>query len=139
MGESNQDKDISVDIASQLGAQQDVSHQILTLYIPDKDRHNKEIGVQRKWVLEAAELLIIMGGGVTIMPPTEGGWLDEENNIIIWERPIIVYTYVKPDKFHKCLPQLREFLHRMGRDTNQGEIVVEFDGELHRITQYDVL
>jgi hypothetical protein len=135
-----QDKDtIEIDLAGQLGAHQDVSHQMLTLYIPDKDRYNKEIGVQRKWVLEAAELLISMGGGVTIMPPTEGGWLDEENDIIIWERPIIVYTYVEADRFYERLPQLRELLHRMGRETDQGEIVVEFDGDFYRITQYDVL
>jgi hypothetical protein len=66
------------------------------------------------------------------MPPTEGGWLDEENSVIIWERPIIVYTYIKPDLFETYLPQLRAFLHRMGRETNQGEIVVEFDNQFYR-------
>lgn len=62
-------------IADILGADEDVSHQTLTLYIPDKDRNNHEIGTQRKWVLEAAELLTKIGGGVTIMPPTEGAGL----------------------------------------------------------------
>ena len=129
--EQNAD-DFELDLTQILGAEEGFSHQILTLYIPDRDRHNQEIGTQRKWVLEAAELLARIGGGVTIMPPTEGGWLDEENSVIIWERPIIVYTYIKPDLFETYLPQLRAFLHRMGRETNQGEIVVEFDNQFYR-------
>jgi len=32
---------------------------------------------------------------------------------------------------------LREFLHRFGRETNQGEVVFEFDGEFFRIREYD--
>jgi hypothetical protein len=127
----------TIDIASSLGAEEAVSHQILTLYIPDRDRNNNEIGTQRKWVLEAADLLNRMGGGVTIMPPTEGGWYDEANNVTIWERPVLVYTYIKPWLFARFLPELREFLHRLGRETNQGEIVVEFDRDFYRITEYD--
>ena len=138
MSDTEQDKtEFEVDIADQLGAEEGVSHQVLTLYIPDKDRYGNEIGTQRKWILEAAQLLANMGGGVTIMPPTEGGWLDEENDVIIWERPVVVYTYIKPDRFMERLQQLREFLHRMGRETGQGEIAVEFDGQFYRITQYD--
>ncbi len=79
-------------------------------------------------MLEAADLLARIGGGVTIMPPTEGGWFDEQSSIIIWERPVIVYTYIKPDEFEQHLAELREFLHRMGRETHQGEVAVEFDG-----------
>ncbi|HZU37332.1 MAG TPA: hypothetical protein VFA18_15520 [Gemmataceae bacterium] len=35
------------------------------------------------------------------------------------------------------LPRLREFLHRMGRETNQGEIAFEFDGRFYRIRNFD--
>jgi hypothetical protein len=35
------------------------------------------------------------------------------------------------------LPRLREFLHRMGRETNQGEIAFEFDGRFYRIRTFD--
>ncbi len=34
------------------------------------------------------------------------------------------------------LNSLREFLHRFGRETNQGEVVFEFDGEFFRIQKY---
>ena len=138
MAKSKRDEGNSeIDLASILGAEENVSHQVLTLYIPDRDRDNTEISTQRKWVLEAADLLARIGGGVTIMPPTEGGWLDEADNRIIWEHPIMVYTYIKPDQFEQYLSELREFLHRMRRETNQGEIAVEFDGQFYRITKYD--
>lgn len=48
-----------------------------------------------------------------------------------------MYTYIIPDKFEKNLNSLREFLHRFGRETNQGEVVFEFDGEFFRIREYD--
>ena len=88
-------------------------------------------------MLDAATLLARIGGGVTIMPPAEGGWFDEDNDRIIWERPVVVYTYIKPEPFLARLPELRMFLHRLGRDTNQGEIAVEFDGAFYRITTFD--
>ncbi len=131
------DNGSELDLADELRAEQGFSHQVLTLYIPDKDREGHEIGTQRKWVLEAARLLAYIGGGVTIMPPVEGGWYDSENDRLVWERPVLVYTYIKPDKFLESLPRLREFLHRMGRETRQGEVAVEFDGEFYRIHEYD--
>ena len=132
------EEDLEMDLADLLGAHQGISHQVLTLYIPDKDRYGNEIGTQRKWILEAAHLLAHIGGGVTIMPPIEGGWFDEENEVIIWERPVVIYTYIKPEPFVEHLGLLREFLHRMGRETNQGEVVIEFDGQFYRITQFAV-
>ncbi len=134
---SDSDRDLEVDLADALGASNVASDQILTLYIPDKDREGEELGTQRKWVLDAADLLARIGGGVTIMPPAEGGWFDTDNDRVIWERPVVVYTYVKPDLFLERLSDLRVFLHRLGREANQGEIVVEFDGAFYRITKFD--
>lgn len=126
-----------LDIAEAFGASDSSSNQVLTLYIPNKDRFGEEIGTQRKWVLEAAKLLAHIGGGVTVMPPTEGGWFDKEYGRVVWERPVLVYTYIKPEAFIEKLPLLRAFLHRLGRDTKQGEIAVEFDGVFYRITKFD--
>ena len=130
-------EELEHDLVDELGAEEGFSHQVLTLYIPDKDREGREIGTQRKWVLEAARLLTTIGGGVTIMPPVEGGWFDEENKRLVWERPVLVYTFIKSEKFLESLPRLREFLHRMGRETLQGEVAVEFDGEFYRISEFD--
>ena len=138
MSDAEQNEEQSqLDLAAILGAEPRFSSQLLTLYIPDRDRDNKEIGTQRQWVLEAADLLVHIGGGVTIMPPAEGGWLNDEKGEIVWERPIVVYTYIKPDQFRRYLDRLREFLHHMGHETNQGEVALEFDGEFYRITTFD--
>ena len=61
--------------------------------------------------------------------------LEEED--VLRERTTLVYTYVDPDRFERNFATLREFLHRFGRETNQGEVVFEFDGELFRISRYD--
>lgn len=126
----------SLDLRSALGASRETSEQLLSLYIPDKDRNGTEFGTQRKWILEAARLLTAIGGGVTVMPAVEGGW-QRPDNAIIWEHPVVVYSYVKPELFLEQLPRLRKFLHRLGRETNQGEVVVEFDGRFYRITKFD--
>ncbi|KAF0249332.1 MAG: hypothetical protein FD167_1270 [bacterium] len=131
------DQEIGIDINEAMGAiPSEISSQALRLYIPNKDRCSKEFGTQRKWVLEAANLLSEIGGGCTIMPAVEGIWLDE-NGIAVWENPVVLYVYVNGNKFIEKLPQLREFLHRLGRETNQGEIVFEYDGQFFRIIEYD--
>ncbi len=129
-------EDTNIELADLLGAESEGSTQSLTLIIPSADINGKDIENQEVWVKEAASLLAHIGGGVTIMPPVEGGWLSPEGNII-WEKPIFVYTYIKPDLFLEKLGELRNFLHRMGRETNQGEIACQFDGTLYRITVYD--
>lgn len=133
---SSKQQNETVSLAEEMGASEETSVQVLTLYIPNKDCHNTEFGNQRKWVLEAARLLAKIGGGVTVMPPAEGGWVDHSGGII-WESPVIVYSFIKPNLFVEQLPALREFLHRMGRETNQGEVAFEFDGWFYRITEFD--
>jgi len=124
------------DVVTALGADAGVSVQTFAIYVPNKDRMGHEIGNQRQWVLEALGLLGKIGGGATSMPPVEGVWLDEQGQFV-WENPVVVYTYIKPDEFLLNLPRLREFLHRMGRETNQGEVVFEFDDRLYRIRSFD--
>ncbi len=129
------DEGSELDLAGALGARAETSAQALVLYVPDRDRHGIELGTQRKWVLEAAKLLARIGGGVTIDPPVEGGWRDPATGEIVWERPVLLYTYVRSEEFVSLLPELRAFLHRMGRETKQGEVALEFDREFFRITE----
>lgn len=129
-----QDK-IELDLAAAFGVV-DSSSQCFSIYVPNKDRHGEEIGNQRKWVLEAMKLLSEINGGATAMPPVEGGWLSDED-MIIWENPVVVYSFIRPDEFVANIQRLREFLHRMGRETKQGEIAFEFDGRFYRIRNFD--
>lgn len=123
-------------LAIALGSQIDFANQCFTVYVPNKDKDGAEIGNQRKWVLEAIQLLSEFNGGATAMPPVEGAWLNDEDRII-WENPIVVYSYIRPAEFRANLPRIREFLHRMGRETNQGEIAFEFESKFYLIREYD--
>jgi hypothetical protein len=55
----------------------------------------------------------------------------------LWEQTKLIYTYVDPEKLKGNMSRLRGFLHRFGRETNQGEVVFEFDGWLWTIDKYD--
>ncbi|SRR5260370_11021198 len=125
-----------IDLASALGAEHAVSVQCFTVYIPNKDQNGKEIGNQRKWVLEAMQLLSAINGGATAMPPVEGGWMNDKGELI-WEHPVVVYSFIRSDEFLKNLARVREFLHRMGRETNQGEVAVELGDLFFRIRKFD--
>ncbi len=129
-----------------LGAEAKSSTQQLTLYISHRDKDSKAVKNIHKWIKEAQRLLTIIGGGTTALPPADGTWL-KNNNIdsikilkdkdIVWEKTTIMYTYIYSDRFKKNLKSLREFLHRFGRETNQGEVVFEFIGSLYRIRKFD--
>jgi hypothetical protein len=127
-----------VDLAAALGAEDDYAIQCFSVYIPNRDREGQEIGNQRKWVLEALRLLSENNRGATAMPPVEGGWRSDEGPIV-WENPVIVYSFIRGEEFAQSLPRLREFLHRMGRETNQGEVAFEFDGRFYRIRNFDAV
>lgn len=49
------------------------------------------------------------------------------------EKVTLVYTFIKPDLFEQRLLDLRRFLHRLGRETHQGEVACEFEGVLYQI------
>jgi hypothetical protein len=128
--------DAPVNLANALGTDAGVAVQCFTVYIPNKDKNDQEIGTQRRWVLDAIRLLSEINGGATAIP-LEGGWLNDEGQIIL-EHPVIVYSFVtRPDEFLQHLPRLRAFLHQMGRETNQGEVAFEFDDRFYRIRQFD--
>lgn len=127
---------MKLDVAQAMGADDGVSVQTLMLYIPDRDQEGNAITDQRTWVMGAARLLATIGGGVTIMPPVDGGWVNR-NGEIIWEKPVLVYTHIVPSKFTKAMPALRKFLHTMGRETRQGEVAFELDNRFYRIHKFD--
>jgi hypothetical protein len=135
MSEAQDSGDLELSIAAEFGAEE-ASCQVFSIYVPNKDRDGVEIGDQRRWVLEALRLLGSVGGGATAMPPVEGVWLDERGDYV-WENPIVVYSYIKPDDFIAHIGELRAFLHRMGRETRQGEVAFEFDGRFYRIRNFD--
>jgi hypothetical protein len=128
-----------LDLAAALGAEREASTQVLSLYIPNKDRHGRPIRTA-PWIREAQEILTRIGEGYTTTPPHDGGW-ETGSGQVRRERTVIVYTYIKPDRFLAQVAALREFLHRFGRETNQEVVVVELSGAdgswFFRIKEYD--
>lgn len=135
-GNGQSKADDELDLAAELGAQDNYSTQCFTIYIPNKDKNGKEFGTQRKWILEALALLTELNGGATAMPQTEGVWGNEQGELI-WEHPVVVYSFIRGDLFFANLARVREFLHRMGRETNQGEVAVEYQKQFFLIREYD--
>jgi hypothetical protein len=125
-----------IDLAAALGAQANYATQCFTIYIPNKDKSGAEIGNQRRWILEALSLLTELNGGATAMLPTEGVWQNDQGELI-WEHPVVVYSFIRPEHFFANLPRVREFLHRMGRETNQGEVAVEYQKQFFLIREFD--
>ena len=136
MSEAVANGPLPVNLAEALGAEPSYSIQCFTVYIPNKDKADQEFGTQRRWVLEAIELLSSINGGATAIP-VEGGWKNDEGKLIL-EDPVVVYSYIADAVlFASQLPRVREFLHRLGRETNQGEIAFEMNTEFYRIRQFD--
>ena len=127
---------MKIDLGVELGATAAFSTQRLTLFIPNKDQNGRKLKDHKRWVDDARELLSKIGGGSTAFPPADGNWVNEKGDII-WEQTTMIFCYFLPDDFRGQLKNLREFLHRFGRATKQGEVVVEIDGEFFRIKQFD--
>jgi hypothetical protein len=126
-----------MDFGAELGAGGVTSAQRLTLDIPNQDKEGRPLPDQEQWVREARQLLTAIGGGATSLPPAEGNWLNEDTGTLLWEQTRLVYCFILPDRFRARIKELRSFLHRFGRETNQGEVVVEFDDRFSRIKAFD--
>jgi hypothetical protein len=52
------------------------------------------------------------------------------------KEPVVIYAYVRPAPFVARLPELVAFVRRMGRETNQGAIALEFDGNFFTVEDF---
>lgn len=67
------DDDIYVVLTKLLGASEDPATQVLTLYIPNKDKDGKPIRNLTGWIKKARNVLTAVGRGSTSMPPMAHG------------------------------------------------------------------
>ncbi|RAI54655.1 hypothetical protein [Roseicella frigidaeris] len=125
-----------IDFGDVLGAAEEGSAERLTLYIPSQDRNGVAFD-PGPWIEDALKLLSSIGGGATAMPPADGAWLDLERQTLVREKVVLVYTFIDPERLEEKLSELRRYLHRLGRETGQGEVVCEFQGVLFKIRDYD--
>lgn len=127
---------MELNLGKELGATEEPSAQRLTLYIPNKDRDGELVKDHERWTKEAQEILTEIGSGATAFPPVDGTWRKPDGSDL-WELTKIIYAYIDPDKLAANMKRLRTFLHRFGRETNQGQVVFEFDGWFWSIDKYE--
>jgi len=126
------------DIYSAIGATHPVGSEQITIFIPSKDQLGKAID-QDRWVNEALETLGRLFRGATAFPPGKGIWRDDDKGgILLKEITVMIVSYVnKADLHNKNLKKLRSFLHRFGREADQGEVGLIISGKYYGISVYD--
>ena len=110
----------------------------LTLFIPSLDAQGAPIN-QAAWAEDALRVLGTLFRGATAFPPGRGVWRnDSEGGALLFEDVVMITSYADPNALtDEALLSLRHFLHRLGRETGQGEIGLVIGGEYHGITEYD--
>jgi len=108
------------------------------LFIPSQDRDGKDID-HDFWVTGALDTLGAIFRGATAYPRARGVWRDDKREgILRYEEPTIVTCYADPKAMTSTAQsRLRAFLHRMGREANQGEIGIVIGDQYYGITEFD--
>lgn len=125
-------------IGKRLGANKPAGATLFVLFIPSVDRHEKPIN-QKHWTDKALKELATLFRGATAYPRGRGMWRDDrQNGRLISDEPVIVTSYADPhDVTEEALKRLRLFLHRIGREANQGEVGLVVNNMYYGITEYD--
>lgn len=124
-------------VASALGSETQVRSSLLVVFVPNMDRENQPVLDAGLWAIQCRELFARLFGGATQFPGALGSWYDEENDVMVNEETILVQSYAPDDQVtQERIERLAEFCHRFGRETNQGEVGVLYDGTFHRIRRY---
>jgi hypothetical protein len=109
----------------------------ITLFIPSVDRNSAPID-QLHWREEALRTLGLLFRGATAFPPGRGVWRDDATGDLVFDDTVMVTSYVSAKGLTGvALARLRRFLHRLGREANQGEIGIVVANEYYGITAYD--
>ena len=116
------------DFAGALGASQGASS-LLVLFVPSKDRGDSPID-QPFWVMESLTVLGTLFGGATAFPQGKGIWRDDaQGGKLLFDEPVIIQCYTSESLIEERISELREFLHRLGREARQGAIGLVIDGD----------
>jgi hypothetical protein len=125
-------------IGERLGADQPSGTLLFVLFVPSADRYGAEIDHDH-WVEEALATFGKLFRGATAYPRARGVWRDDDRGgELVFEQPTIDTCYANPDDVDDAaLGELRSFLHRMGRETDQGEVGIVVGDEYHGISEFD--
>jgi hypothetical protein len=122
-----------------LGAGPPAGVEAVTLFIPSVDRNGGAIE-QGYWVEAALETFGRLFRGATAFPPGRGVWRDDDKGgELIYDDTQMVTSWVAQDLLTDpaVLNELKNFLWKMGREANQGEIGIVIDGTYFGIVEYE--
>jgi hypothetical protein len=128
--------EFELDVISEFGADEPSYSSRLGVYIPSHDKNGRLVD-QNPWVDEIMSTLCRYFGGATALPPAKGIWRNPETDVDIIDAPVYVYSYIKPAFIRDAFPALKDVLHRMGRETNQGAVAGDVDNQFFTISSFD--
>ncbi len=127
------------DLHAALGAGPPAGVDQVTLFVPSVDREGSPID-QAYWTEQALATFGHLFRGATAFPPGRGVWRDDQRGgALVYDETQMVLSYVESGVFddQEVVKRLKEFLCRMGRDANQGEIGIVIDGTYFGIVDYE--
>ncbi len=112
---------------------------LAVLFIPSVDRDERAID-QEAWVTAALKMLGSLFTGGTAFPQCRGVWRDDSRDgLLIFDEPTLIQCYTTEALIDQHLESLRDFLVKMGRETNQGAVGIVIDREYYEINLGGVL
>jgi hypothetical protein len=124
--------------ARALGANQPQGTVHLLIFVPSADRTGRKIKGP-SWTKPTLSMLGKLFRGATAYPKGLGVWRDDAaGGKLVFDDTTIVFSYVAPrDVTPAALEEPRRFLHRLGKETNQGEVGLVLDGKYLGIASFD--
>lgn len=100
---------------------------LLVMFIPSHDRDGQSID-QNPWVEAALGTLGRLFGGATAFPRGRGVWRDDaRGGTLVFDEPVVIQCYTSAELIEQRAAELREFLVRMGAETQQGAVGMVID------------
>ncbi|MBI3409559.1 MAG: hypothetical protein HY040_14560 [Planctomycetes bacterium] len=100
---------------------------LLVLFIPSVDRMLQPID-QGSWEKAALQVLGECFDGATAFPKGRGVWRDkQQGGRLIFDEPVVIHCYTNKEALDKHVDKLREFLLKLGSETNQGAVGIVLD------------
>ena len=110
---------------------------VVTLFIPSQSRSGDLLN-HDSWCAQAIEVMARLFGGATVVQGS-GAWRDDDGGgTIKTEKISTVQSFMAESSWNSpTVQELAKFLHRMGRETDQGEIGLIVDGEYFPIREFN--
>ena len=127
----------TTDLHTRLGAGPPAGALQVTIFIPSVDHGGAEIDQQR-WRDETLRVLGVLFRGATAFPPGRGVWRNDVTGELVFDDTVMVTCYLPEEALNDAtLRTLRAHLHRLGRETHQGEVGIVIGNRYYGITTFD--